>query len=107
MAVSAAGLPKWQRYFVDFFSWQADILWYNNRITNGEMTMNQFPRMAGLLDDTDTINAILNQLADEGTIEPMIEPIDDPSNMTDFWDWADIVGIVDEFAPLDDTFWLV
>ena len=66
--------------------------------------MNQFPRMMGLLDDSDTINAILNQLADEGTLEPMVEPIDDPQNLTDFWDWVDVVGIVDEFAPLDDRF---
>ena len=57
-----------------------------------------------ILENTDAINAILNQLADEGTIEPMIEPIDDPSNRTDFWDWAEVVGIVDEFAPLDDRF---
>ena len=67
--------------------------------------MNQFPRMMGLLNDSDAINAILNQLADEGTLEPMVEPIDDPQNLTDFWDWADVVGIVDEFAPLDDPFW--
>lgn len=67
--------------------------------------MNQFPRMMALLDDTDTINTILNQLADEGTIEPMVEPIDDPENMTDFWDWAGVVGIVDEFVPADDPFW--
>lgn len=67
--------------------------------------MNQFPRMAALLHDSDAINAILNQLADEGTIEPMVEPIDDPTNLTDFWDWAEVVGIVDEFAPLDDPFW--
>ncbi len=67
--------------------------------------MNQFPRMAGLLDDTDTINALLSQLADDGTVEPMVEPIDDPSNLTDFWDWAEVVGIVDEFAPLHDPFW--
>jgi hypothetical protein len=66
---------------------------------NGETTMNQFPRMAGLLDDTDTINALLSQLADDGTVEPMVEPIDDPSNLTDFWDWAEVVGIVDEFEP--------
>lgn len=66
--------------------------------------MNQFPRMASLLDDSDTINALLNQLADEGTIEPMVEPIDDPANLTDFWDWVEVVGIVDEFAPLDDRF---
>lgn len=67
--------------------------------------MNQFPRMMGLLNDSDAINAMLNQLADEGTLEPMVEPIDDPQNLTDFWDWADVVGIVDEFAPLDDPFW--
>ena len=67
--------------------------------------MNQFPRMMGLLNDSDAINAILNQLADEGTLEPRVEPIDDPQNLTDFWDWADVVGIVDEFAPLDDPFW--
>ena len=29
-----------------------------------------------LLEDTDTINAILNQLGDEGMVEPMAEPID-------------------------------
>ena len=57
-----------------------------------------------ILENTDAINSILNQLADEGTLEPMIEPIDDPSNMTDFWDWAEVVGIVDDFAPLDDRF---
>lgn len=57
-----------------------------------------------LLEDTDRINAILDQLAVEGTIEPMIEPIDDPNIETDFWDWADVVGIVDEFAPIDDRF---
>ena len=57
-----------------------------------------------LLEDTDTINAILSQFAEEGTIEPMVEPIDDPNEQIDFWDWAEIVGIVDEFAPLDDRF---
>jgi hypothetical protein len=67
--------------------------------------MNQFPRMMSLLDDTDTINAILNQLADEGAVEPMVEPIDDPNNTTDFWDWVDVVGIVDEFVPAEDPFW--
>jgi len=66
--------------------------------------MNQFPRTMNLLDDSDTINALLNQLANEGTIEPMVEPIDDPSNLTDFWDWAEVVGVVDEFIPVDDEF---
>ena len=52
----------------------------------------------------DEINAVLNQMADEGTLEPMIEPIDSPAETVDFWDWADIIGIVDEFVP-DDPFW--
>lgn len=67
--------------------------------------MNHYPRMISLLNDVDAINDMLNQLADEGTLEPMVEPIDDPQNLTDFWDWADVVGIVDDFAPLDDPFW--
>ena len=58
-----------------------------------------------ILEDTDKINALLAQLADEGMVEPMVEPIDDPNNLTDFWDWADVVGIVDEFVPPDDPFW--
>jgi glyceraldehyde-3-phosphate dehydrogenase/erythrose-4-phosphate dehydrogenase len=45
------------------------------------------------------INDILNQLADEGILEPMIEPIDDPSIQTDFYDWADVVGILDQVEP--------
>jgi len=57
-----------------------------------------------IFEDTDAINAILNQLADEGAVEQMVEPIDDPNNLTDFWDWADVVGVVDEFVPLDERF---
>lgn len=56
-----------------------------------------------IFEDMDAINAILNQLAEENTIEPMIEPIDDPNEQTDFWDWADVVGIVDEFVPIEYT----
>lgn len=67
--------------------------------------MNQYPRMASFLDDVDLINGILSQLAEEGTLQPMIEPIDDPNLEVDFWDWADVVGVVDDFAPLDDPFW--
>lgn len=58
-----------------------------------------------ILENTDKINALLAQLADENMVEPMVEPIDDPNNLTDFWDWADVVGIVDEFVPHDDPFW--
>jgi hypothetical protein len=114
MAVSAADLPKWQaskycaaKYFIFLkrFLLHLSILPVESKHhPNGETTMNQFPRMAGLLDDTDTINALLAQLADDGTVEPMVEPIDDPSNLTDFWDWAEVVGVVDEFAPLDERF---
>lgn len=50
-----------------------------------------------ILENADAINAILAQLSDDG----MVEPIDDPSNLTDFWEWADVVGIVDELAPID------
>lgn len=47
----------------------------------------------------DEINALLNQMVDEG----MVEPIDDPSINVDFWDWADVVGVVDEFVPEEYT----
>lgn len=50
-------------------------------------------------EDTDTINAILADLAEKDMVEPMVEPIDDPNIEVDFWDWADIIGIVDEFEP--------
>lgn len=52
-----------------------------------------------IFEDTDTINAILADFADKDMVEPMVEPIDDPNNEVDFWDWADIIGIVDEFEP--------
>jgi len=45
------------------------------------------------------INSILDQMAQEGTIEPMVEPIDDPSVEVNFWDWADVVGCVEDFEP--------
>lgn len=47
----------------------------------------------------DEINAILNAMADDH----MIEPIDDPNSCVDFWDWAEVVGIVDEVCP--EPFW--
>ena len=45
--------------------------------------------------DFDEINAILAEMRDEG----IVEPIDDPSIQTDFYDWAEIVGITDEIEP--------
>jgi len=47
----------------------------------------------------DEINDLLNQMVAEG----MVEPIDDPSINVDFWDWADVVGVVDEFVPEEYT----
>lgn len=45
------------------------------------------------------INSILNQMAEEGIVEQMVEPIDDPNTEVNFWDWADVVGAVDDFVP--------
>jgi hypothetical protein len=49
--------------------------------------------------DFDDVNAILSALADADIVEPVVEPIDDPSVEMNFWDWADVVGLVDEFVP--------
>jgi hypothetical protein len=49
--------------------------------------------------DFEEINLILDQMAQEGTIEPTVEPIDDPSVEVNFWDWADVVGAIDDFVP--------
>jgi hypothetical protein len=71
--------------------------------------MTNFPRINACLNDLrdnpvsldyDNVNMILNSLADDHTIEP----IDDPNVEIDFWDWADVVGIVDEYCPAD-PFW--
>jgi hypothetical protein len=68
--------------------------------------MTHYPRIMSCLRDArrsmtlDEINAELNSLADDH----MIEPIDDPMTACDFWDWADVVGVVDEFCP-DEPFW--
>ena len=48
-----------------------------------------------MLYDFEEINLILNQMVDKGTIEP----IDDPSVEVNFWDWADVVGAIDDFVP--------
>jgi hypothetical protein len=67
--------------------------------------MNHFPTMMAfvgelhkektMLNDFDAINMILAEMRDEG----IVEPIDDPSIQTDFYDWADVVGISDEIEP--------
>ena len=50
----------------------------------------------------DEINDILNDMAEAGIVEPMVEPIDDPSMEVNFWDWADVVGAVDGGAHGQD-----
>ena len=45
--------------------------------------------------DFDEVNKILAEMVDDG----MVEPIDDSTLEINFWDWADIVGVVDDFAP--------
>ena len=47
----------------------------------------------------DFANDLLNDLAVLGIVEMMVEPIDDPNVEVNFWDWADVVGVVDEFVP--------
>ena len=66
--------------------------------------MTHFPHMMALILDKETentmfdfedVNRILAEMVDSG----MVEPIDDPSIQTDFYDWADVVGISDQIEP--------
>ena len=50
-----------------------------------------------MLHGFEEINGILATMRDEG----LVEPIDDPNIEVDFWDWADIIGVVDEFVPAE------
>ena len=52
-----------------------------------------------MLNDFDAVNRILDEMAEADILEPMVEPIDDPSIQTDFYDWAEVVGISDEIEP--------
>lgn len=66
--------------------------------------MNHFPTMMAFVGelnrerkmyDFEDINLILSSMHDDG----IVEPIDDPYVPTDFYDWADVVGISDEIEP--------
>lgn len=48
-----------------------------------------------MLNDFDDVNRILAEMVDAG----MVEPIDDPSIQTDFYDWAEVIGVSDEIEP--------
>lgn len=52
-----------------------------------------------MLHDLDEPNSQLSYLAEQGIIEPMVEPIDDPSLEINYWDWAEVIGIVDNLVP--------
>jgi hypothetical protein len=52
-----------------------------------------------MLNDLDEANSQLSYLAEQGIIEPMVEPIDDPSIEVNYWDWAEVLGIVDNMIP--------
>ena len=41
----------------------------------------------------------INQLLAESSTYDSILPWDDPSEELDFWDWADMLGLVDDFVP--------
>lgn len=43
------------------------------------------------------INVILNQMADEGIVEPMVEPIDEVDCGP--FDYAEVTGLWDEMYP--------
>lgn len=72
------------------------------------LTMTHFPHMMAFvlttpeensMFDFEDVNRILDEMAENGILEPMVEPIDDPSIQTDFYDWADVVGISDQIEP--------
>lgn len=73
--------------------------------------MTNFPRMMfftstiskeTMMYDLEKVNAILNAMADEGIVEPVVEPIDE--NDCHPLDWASVVGvdIFDEVYPEAD-----
>ena len=50
-----------------------------------------------MLNSFDDVNRILAELAEMGTIEPMVEPIDE--NDCHPMDYADVTGLWDEMYP--------
>ncbi len=56
-----------------------------------------------MLNNFDDVNRILAELAEQNILEPMVEPIDDPNLEINYWDWADVIGVVDELVP-DEPF---
>ena len=71
--------------------------------------MNHFPSMMSfigelhrekmMLNDFEDVNRILDELAEQGIVEPVVEPIDEDACHP--LDWAEVVGvdIFDEIYP--------
>ena len=51
-----------------------------------------------MLNDFEDVNRILDELAADGTIEPMAEPCDEADVHP--LDWADAVGLFDEVSSI-------
>lgn len=49
-----------------------------------------------MLNDIEDVNAILADLAEQRVLEPMVEPIDEPTCHP--MDWAEVTGLADELA---------
>jgi hypothetical protein len=65
--------------------------------------MNHFPHLMALILDKKTestmfdfedVNLILSEMAEQGIVEPMIEPIDE--KYCHPLDWAEVTGVLDE-----------
>jgi hypothetical protein len=52
-----------------------------------------------MLNNFDDVNRILMEMAEQN----IVEPIDDPSVEVNFWDWAEVVGAIDDFVPPEYT----
>lgn len=50
-----------------------------------------------MMNDFEDVNDILQVLANEGMIEPMVEPIDE--DYCDPFDYAEVTGLWDEIYP--------
>jgi hypothetical protein len=53
-----------------------------------------------MMNDFEDVNRILAEMRDAG----MVEPIDDGSLEVHFHEWAEVVGVVDEFYPEYDCY---
>lgn len=53
-----------------------------------------------MIHDLDEVNSLLADLAEQGILEPMVEPIDEPNCHP--MDWAEVTGLADTLV--DDIY---